>query len=338
MTLFPETEPYQTGRLNTADGHDLYWERAGKPGGVPALFLHGGPGSGCTPRHRRFFDPAVFDAVLFDQRGAGRSRPHLSLENNDTGRLIADIEALRAHLKLDRWIVFGPSWGSTLALAYAQAHPARVSGLLVEGVFLGSAAEAAWLYGPDGAARFFPDAYAAFIAPVPDSVRGGTDKLIAWHYAQMRREWAAGAPDLQKLSDPAAPLAALRRSPLYRWTEYEERLSYLDQDAAAARAGLAARGPDFVAAHSLIEAHYFAHECFLAPEQLLRDAARLRDIPMHIVQSRYDMVCPPAAAFRLAAACPQTKLAIVPVNGHAMTDAAFPAVTAALADLAKRAS
>ncbi|WP_417471296.1 prolyl aminopeptidase [Maricaulis sp.] len=318
--LFPPIEPHRTGRLPVSHGHELYWEQCGHAGGIPLIVLHGGPGSGCSPRYQSMFDPARFDITLMDQRGCGRSSPHLSLEANTTADLIADIEALRTHLGIERWVVFGPSWGSTLALAYAQAFPERVSTLVVEAIFLATPDNLDWWHSEAGAPRFFPEAFADFIAPVPERYRTSPRAIMDWCFDDMQRELAEGMTALRRLDDPAASLAELRQSTLYRWTEYEDRLSWLDQSAAATRTGLAGRGPDFVAAHSLIEAHYFRNSCFLEPDQLIANAHRLANVPMQILHSRYDMVCPPRGAIRLAAACPHAGLHMAPVNGHAMTD------------------
>ncbi len=319
---FPDILPRFTGRLAVTDEHELAYDLCANPDGIPLLFLHGGPGSGAAPKYRRMFDPAVFNLVLFDQRGCGRSTPHLDLTANTTAHLVADIEALRSHLGIERWIVFGPSWGSTLALAYAQAHPERVCGLVVEGIFLGRPADIEWTQGENGARMVFPDAFGAFIAPVPQAARMSVRATMEWYFEAMRAEVADGLKQLgTALADPQTPLDTLRHSALYRWTEYEDRLSYLDNPAETVRDGLRARGANFVAAHSLIEAHYFLNDCFLEPDQLLRDAPRLTGIPMHILQSRYDMVCPASAAFELAAACPHAGFDLVAVNGHGMTEA-----------------
>ena len=318
--LFPPNDPHRTSMLAVSDGHTLYWEQCGAPGGMPLLVLHGGPGSGASAKFRQLFDPARFNVTLFDQRGCGRSTPHLALEANTTADLIADIEALRQSLGIETWVVFGPSWGSTLALAYAEAFPERVKALVVEAIFLGTREELDWWHSPGGAPRFFPEAFADFIAPVPQAHRASPRAIMDWCFADMQREIEGGLAELRQLADPSLPIGALRRSTLYRWTEYEDRISWLDQSADATRAGLAERGVDFVAAHSLIEAHYFRYGCFLEPDQLVRDAGKLAGIPMHILHSRYDMVCPPAGAVRLARACPHAELHMVPVNGHAMTD------------------
>ena len=281
-----------------------------------------------------FFNPDIFDLLLFDQRGAGRSTPSLSLEANTTAHLINDIEALRRMAGHERMVIMGPSWGSTLALAYAEAHPDRVAGLLVGGVFLGTKKELGWWHDPSGVPRFFPDAYADFISPVPVDLRSSAPEVIDWYRKAMEDEVATGMPYLKALSSSDASIDQLRKSALYRWTEYEDRLSWLECSPEMARTGMAARGVDFVASHSMIEAHYFANDCFLSPGQLITNAEKLADIPIQIIQSRYDMVCPPGAAFKLAEMCPKAELTLVPVNGHAMTDQIFPLVAKALAKLA----
>lgn len=335
MTFFPPIDPYETGRLAVSGGHEIYYERSGRKGGVPALMLHGGPGSGCTADHRRLFDPEIFDTLLLDQRGAGRSTPLAGLAHNTAQDLVADIEALRTHLGIDRFVVFGPSWGSTLALLYAETHPDSVRGVVVEGIFTGTPSELDWWLSPHGVARIFPDVRADLLTHVPQRVHDAPSAdLMAWYMDAMAEEWADGAPVLERLNDSSATIDDLRASPLYRWTEYEERLSYLEKSPQATRDSMAARGRGYVATHSLIEAHYFTHDCFLEPGQILRDAGRLKDVPMHIVQSRYDMVCPAGTALALARACPHADFTMIPVNGHAMTDAVRPTVIAAIREMA----
>lgn len=319
--FFPPVEPYRTGRLPVGDGHELYWEQVGNPRGTPLIILHGGPGSGCSPKYRQLFDPDRYSITLMDQRGAGRSTPHLQLEGNTTEALIADIEALRRALHIEQWIAFGPSWGSTLALAYAQTHPGSVLGLVVEAVFLGTDEELDWWHDSAGAPLFYPDAWADFSGPMPETAKRSAGDVLDWCFDAMREEQAEGYPILRQLADPGVPVEALRQSPLYRWTEYEERLSYLEVTPQAAREAFAARGWEYVAAHSLIEAHYFKNKCFLEPDQLIRDAGALADIPMAILHSRFDMVCPPRSAFRLAEACPHADFQLIGINGHGMTDA-----------------
>ncbi len=289
--LFPEVAPLETGYLPLSGGHVMYWEQVGNPRGRPALFLHGGPGAGAGAVHRRFFDPAYWRVVIFDQRGAGRSRPLGGLVQNTTPDLVRDIEILRRHLGIERWLLFGGSWGSTLALAYAQAHPERVIGCVLRGVFLGQRAEVAWFL--HGMAAIFPDCHANFVGFLPEAERG--DVLGAY---------------LRRLSDPdpAVHMPAARA-----WSVYEgscstllpspETVASFAQDRTAL--GLAR-----------IEAHYFAHELFLPPEGLLGHMARIAHIPAEIVQGRYDMICPAQAAFQLAAAWPQARLTLVPDAGH----------------------
>jgi proline iminopeptidase len=318
--FFPETKARRAGDLPVGDGHTLYWEQCGSANGTPLLFLHGGPGSGCSAKFRRLFDPRRFDVTLFDQRGAGRSSPHLSLTENTTGDLIDDIEALRHKLEIDEWIVFGPSWGSTLALAYAEAFPERVKALVVEAVFLGTRKELDWWHDPAGAPRFFPEAWADFIDPVPEKERHSPRSILEWCFGDMQRERNEKFVTLNRLGDAKASLGELRKSTLYRWTEYEDRLSYLEKSAADVRTDLAERGTAFVAAHSMIEAHYFLNDCFLEPNQLLDHARQLANTPMRILHSRYDMVCPAEAAVKLHRACPHAKLKMVTLNGHGMTE------------------
>lgn len=289
--LFPAIEPYETGYLPLSEGHEIYWEQAGNPQGKPVLFLHGGPGAGAGAVHRRFFDPHVWRAIIFDQRGAGRSRPLAGLEGNNTPQLIADIESLRQHLKIERFLVFGGSWGSTLALAYAQAHPARVAGAVLRGVFLGRRQEIDWFF--KGMRNFFPEAHAAFLNFLPPEERHDP----VGHY-------------LTRLTnpDPQIHMPAARA-----WSTYEGACSTLlpNQEAVATLSheqtalGLAR-----------IEAHYFQHEFFLPPGGLLAHMAAVQAIPCEIVQGRYDVICPPHSAFELAAAWKQANLTIVPDAGH----------------------
>jgi proline iminopeptidase len=269
----------------------MYWETAGKPGGQPALFLHGGPGAGAAADHRRFFDPQHYRVVLFDQRGAGRSTPLGETRDNTTQHLVADIERLREHLEIDRWLVFGGSWGSTLGLAYAQAHPERVTGLVLRGIFLGRASEIQWFL--TGMRGFFPEAWANFAGQIPEAERG--DLLAAY-----RRRLEDPDPDVHT---PAARA----------WSTYEGSCSTLLPSPETVAA--------FGDAHTALglarlEAHYFAHNAFLADDQLLRDAGRLRQIPGTIVQGRYDVICPPVSAWELKQAWPQAQHVTVPDAGH----------------------
>jgi proline iminopeptidase len=289
--LFPEIGPFETGYMPLTDGHVMYWEQVGNARGTPALFLHGGPGAGAGAVHRRFFDPVHWRTIIFDQRGAGRSRPLGSLQANTTEHLVSDIETLRRHLGIERWLLFGGSWGSTLALAYAQAHPERVSGCVLRGVFLGRRSEVTWFM--HGLAAIFPDAHAAFAGHLPERER--YDLLGGY---------------LRRLTDPD-PLVHM---PAARaWSIYEGSCSTL------------LPSPDTVASFAQdrtalglarIEAHYFANELFLPPEGLLGRMDRIANIRAEIVQGRYDMVCPARTAFELAAAWPAARLTVIPDAGH----------------------
>jgi proline iminopeptidase len=289
--LFPEIGPFETGYMPVSAGHVMYWEQVGHPRGQPVIFLHGGPGAGAGAVHRRFFDPAFWRVIIFDQRGAGRSRPLGSLVANTTQDLVDDIEQLRRHLRLDRWLLFGGSWGSTLALAYAQAHPDRVAGLVLRGVFLGRRAEVDWFL--HGLAAIFPDAHSQFAQFLPENERH--DLLGAY---------------LRRLTDPDP---AIHMSAARAWSVYEGSCSTL------------LPSPDTVASFAQdrtalglarIEAHYFAHDLFLPPEGLLGRMHRIGHLPAEIVQGRYDMVCPTRTAFELAAAWPAARLTIIPDAGH----------------------
>jgi proline iminopeptidase len=289
--LFPEIGPFETGYLPLSGGHVMYWEQVGNPRGSPVLFLHGGPGAGAGAVHRRFFDPTFWRLVIFDQRGAGRSRPLGGLAHNTTQDLVQDIETLRRHLDVPRWLLFGGSWGSTLALAYAQSAPERVSGCVLRGVFLGRPAEVDWFL--HGMAAFFPDAHAAFVTFLPEEERG--DILGAY---------------LRRLTnpDPGIHLPAARA-----WSIYEGSCSTLLPSPDTVNSFAQDRSALGLAR---IEAHYFRHGLFLPPGGLLAGMDRLGGIPAEIVQGRYDMICPPHTAFELAAAWPQARLSIVPDAGH----------------------
>lgn len=289
--MFPEILPFETGYLNLSHGHSMYWEQVGNPQGKPVLFLHGGPGAGAGAVHRRFFDPAIWRAIIFDQRGAGRSRPLGGLEGNNTPQLIEDIEALRAFLNIDRMLLFGGSWGATLALAYAQAHPERVAGLVLRGVFLGRDHEVDWfLYGLQ---KVFPEHHAAFARFLPPDER---HDLLNGYFKRLT------SPDL------AVQTAAARA-----WTLYEGSCSTLfpGRDAALAFAADASS-----LGLARIEAYYFQNRLFLPPGGLLAHMALLRDIPGEIIQGRYDMICPAQSAFELAATWRQANLTIIPDAGH----------------------
>jgi proline iminopeptidase len=289
--LFPEISPFETGVLPLSGGHVMYWEQVGNPAGMPVLFLHGGPGAGAGTVHRRFFDPEHWRVVLFDQRGAGRSRPLGGLVDNTTPHLVADIERLRVHLGIERWLLFGGSWGSTLALAYAQAHPERVAGCVLRGIFLGRPAEIDWFL--HGLAAVFPEAHAAFAGFLPEAERG--DLLNAY---------------LRRLTDPDP---AVHLPAAHAWSLYESSCSTLLPNPDSARAFASDRSALGLAR---IEAHYFAHGLFLPPGGLLAGMDRIAHMPAEIIQGRYDMICPARSAFDLAAAWPSARLTVVPDAGH----------------------
>jgi proline iminopeptidase len=290
---YPEIEPYDTGFLAVDGRHRLFYEQCGNPQGKPVVMLHGGPGAGCGARMRRFHDPARYRIILFDQRGAGRSTPHADLTDNTTWDLVADIEKLREHLRIERWQVFGGSWGSTLALAYAETHPQRVTELITRGIFMLRRWELEWFY-QGGCHRLFPDAWEKYLAPIP--VVEHADLISAYH---------------RRLTSPdeATRLAAARA-----WSVWEASTSFLRQD------------PDFIDSHedphfalafARIECHYFVNGGFFEVEdQLLRDAHRLAGIPGVIVHGRYDVVCPVQNAWELHKAWPDAKLLISPTSGH----------------------
>lgn len=295
-TLYPPIEPYETGMLDTGEGHVIYYERCGTPGAKPAVFLHGGPGGGIGPAHRQLFDPARYDVLLFDQRGCGRSTPHAGLENNTTWHLVVDIERLRALAGVDQWLVFGGSWGSTLALAYAQRHPEAVSELVLRGIYLCSPAELAWFY-QFGVSQMFPDKYARFVAPIPEAERG--NMLRAYH-----RRLTTGAREEQ--------IEAARA-----WSIWEgETITLLPDPAHTAQHD----DGHFALAFARLETHYFVHDCWLEPGQLLAGVDRLRHIPATIVHGRYDMPCPAHYAWALHEAWPEADFHLVEGAGHAFSE------------------
>lgn len=298
-TLYPELEPYATDRLPVGDGHTLYLEQCGNPGGIPVVFLHGGPGAGLTPNYRRYFDPARYRIVLFDQRGAGKSTPFASVEANTTQDLVADIERIRAHLGIERWLVFGGSWGSTLALAYAETHPERATGLVLRGIFLGRPQEIRWLLTADGAAQFFPDKWQPFVAAIPDAERGN----------MLEAYWRRLTSD-----DEAERVAAARA-----WGAWEGGILTLE-DSPATETEFTQ--PEVAVSMARLEAHYFRNRIFLEPNQLLRDIGYIRHIPGVIVQGRYDMDCPMQAAFDLHQAWPEAEFHVV-LAGHASSEPAI---------------
>lgn len=291
--LYPPVEPFATGRLRVSDVHELYYEESGNPEGKPVIFLHGGPGGGSDPKQRRFFHPGKYRIVNFDQRGCGKSTPHACLEANTTWDLVADVEKLRVHLGIARWQVFGGSWGSTLALAYAQAHPEACTEIVLRGIFLLRKQEIDWFY-QRGASILYPDAWEAYEAAIPPAERG--DMLGAYH----RRLTSP---------DPAVRLAAAKA-----WSTWEGSTSKLLPDADFTDHF----GEDeFALAFARIECHYFANGGWLDPEdQLLRNVDRIRHIPGVIVQGRYDVVCPMESAWALHRAWPEADFVITPDSGH----------------------
>jgi proline iminopeptidase len=306
--LFPAVEPYRSGWLRLDHPHVMYYEECGDPRGVPLVFLHGGPGAGATPTIRRFFDPRRYRVVIYDQRGAGRSTPAGELRDNTTPHLVHDLETLRRHLDIERWAVFGGSWGATLALAYAAAHPERCTGFVLRGIFLAGAEEIDWfLY---GLRRFFPEAWQSFAGFLPAAE---WDDLLAGYH--------------RRLLDPAP---AVHLPAARAWSAYEASCSTLRPN------------PDLVAAYSAdrvalglarLSAHYFRNHGFLAPGALLRAVERLRRRPAIIVQGRYDVICPPMTADRVARAWPEAEYVVVPDAGHS---ALGPGIRAALVAATER--
>lgn len=292
-TLYPPIEPNQTGWLDVGDGHQLYYEESGNPDGKPVVFLHGGPGGGCTPKMRQFFDAGRYRIVLFDQRGSGKSRPHASLEANTTWDLVRDIEKLRERFSIERWQVFGGSWGSTLALAYAETHPERVSELILRGMFMLRKKEIDWFY-RQGASEMFPDLWQGFLEPIAEHERG--DLLHAYH----RR----------LTSDDTT----LRLRAAKAWSLWEGSTSMLIPSEQIAKVF----GEDDMAlAMARIECHYFVNGGFMRENQLLEDLDCIRHIPAVIVQGRYDVICPAVTAWELSQAWPEAELHMVQDAGHA---------------------
>lgn len=292
-TFYPEIQPFRTGYLDVSPEHSLYFEESGNPSGKPVVFLHGGPGGGTSPKQRRFFDPARYRVVLFDQRGCGKSRPHASLIDNTTWHLVSDIEALRVHLGIQRWQVFGGSWGSSLALAYAQTHPERVTEVVLRGIFLLRRFELEWFY-QRGTSLLFPDAWAKYENVIPEAERA--DMIGAYH---------------KRLTSENA---AVRQEAARAWSVWEATTSNLHPDEAYIAS---AAGDEFSLAFARIESHYFVNAGFLEREtQLLDNVTRIRHIPATIVQGRYDVVCPMQSAWDLHLAWPEARFRIVADAGH----------------------
>ncbi len=290
---FPEIEPFATGRLSVPGGHQIYFEQAGNPDGVPVVFIHGGPGGGTEPSHRRYFDPKHYRVILFDQRGCGQSTPYAELKNNTTWDLIADMEVLREHLKIDQWICFGGSWGSTLALLYAETHPTRVKALALRGIFLCRKKEIRWFY-QDGASHIFPDAWEPYLNVIPEAERSD---LVSAYYKRLTS------------ADREVRLQAARA-----WSTWEGATSRLIPDPKM----IEDSGEDeFAEAFARIECHYFTNNIWMKHDnQILEDIGRLKNIPCEIVHGRYDVVCPVENAWELHKAWPESILHIVPDAGH----------------------
>ncbi len=296
-TLYPPLEPYVRHCLKVDDVHTLYVEECGNPRGIPAIFVHGGPGGGCEAWHRQLFNPDLYRIVLFDQRGCGRSTPHAELRNNTTPLLLKDMETVRCHLAIDRWLVFGGSWGATLGLLYAEQHPQRVLALIVRGIFLCRPEDIAWFY-QHGASRLFPDYWQDFLAPVE---RHQQHDMVAAYYALL-----TGEDELKRLAAAKA------------WAGWEGRTSTLLPKPGLVEHFCASR---LALSMARIECHYFINHAFIAPNQILQQAYRLSAIPGAIVHGRYDVVCPLDQAYALHQAWPQAKLHIIPAAGHSAGEA-----------------
>lgn len=295
-TWYPEIEPYDTGHLDVGDGHVIHWERVGTRGAKPAVFLHGGPGGGISPKQRRAFDPKLYDVMLFDQRGCGKSTPHASLDANTTWHLVADIERLRALMGVEKWQVFGGSWGSTLALAYAETYPERVTELIVRGIYTLQKSELDWYY-QFGVSEMFPDKWERFLAPIPEAERG--DMMAAYR---------------KRLTSPDR---AVQIEAAKAWSLWEGETITLLPDPAFTQQ----HGDDmFALAFARIENHFFTHAGWLEEGQLLRDAVKLKGIPGVIVHGRYDMPCPLRTAWELARAWPDAEFHIIEGAGHAFSE------------------
>jgi len=306
--LYPPIDPFDQRMVDMGEGHRIYMEQCGNPDGIPVVILHGGPGGGCSPAMRRYFDPQVYRVILFDQRGCGRSRPHASVTDNTTWHLVADIERLRTLLDIDDWIVFGGSWGATLALIYAQTHPDRVNRLVLRGVFLATQAELDWFYG-GGAGKFWPELWSKFTAllsedELSDTIRAYNKRLFS--------------------GDRATEILYARA-----WSAWENALASIHSQ------GSVGESPgEYARAFARLENHYFINGAFLEKDgQILDQMDRIAHIPGHIVQGRYDMICPPQAAWNLAERWPAAELKMVRQAGHALSE---PGISAELVRIMDR--
>ena len=297
QSLYPEFHPYREFFLDVSDGHSLYVEQSGNPWGIPVLVVHGGPGGGCSPMTRRFFDPSVYNITMVDQRGAGKSLPHASLVANTTDKLVADFETLRTMLKIDSWLLFGGSWGSTLSLVYAQMHPQRVRGMILRGIFLGRPQDFQWLFEAGGASRIFADYWRDFISLVPPDQQ---HNLVAYYYQLL-----TGEDELRRLAAAKA------------WAIWEAHISTLEPRRIVCETPSDLRDALAIAS---IECHYGHHDCFLTDNQILQNMAAIKDIPGIIVHGRYDMVCPMEQAQLLYDQWPASELHIVRDAGHSQME------------------
>lgn len=309
LQLYPEIKPYATHQLEVGGGHTLYVEESGDPEGLPVLFVHGGPGAGCDPKNRCFFDPEAYRIILFDQRGAGRSTPHAGLDDNTSHALVADMEAIRDHLGVDRWLLFGGSWGSTLSLLYAQQHAERVIGLILRGIFLARARDIQWLY-QEGASRLFPDYWEDYLRPIPAAEHGD---LVTAYYSRL-----TGDNELARMAAAKA------------WSGWEAHCATLRPNLEVYEHLV---DPHVALALARIEAHFFVNDCFIRENQIIEDADILSGIPGVIVHGRYDAVCPLDNAFALHQAWPESELHIIRDAGHVASE---PGITDALVRATRR--
>lgn len=293
LTLYPPIHPYHEFTLAVDAPHQLYIEECGNPDGIPILFLHGGPGIGCTEDNRRFFDPNVYRIILFDQRGCGRSTPHMELQKNNTQTLVSDIEKIREYLQIDRWVIFGGSWGSTLGLVYAQTHPSRVLALILRGIFLNRHEDVQWLFGGAGANKIFPENWEEFLSIVPDNLRH--NPMVAYY------EMLTG-------EDEVTRMAAAKS-----WASWEGHCSTLEPNKHVLEL---MKNPHTALGLAKIECHYFMNNCFLEPNQILRNIGQIQEIPGIIVHGRYDIVCALDNAWELNKAWPNSELNIIRDAGH----------------------
>ena len=313
LILYPDIKPYKTQRLQVGGVHEIYVEESGNPQGIPVLFVHGGPGSGCSRQDRRFFDPERYHIILFDQRGAGKSLPHAELQGNTTPDLVDDMEKIRQHLQIERWLLFGGSWGSTLSLIYAETHPERVLGLILRGVFLCREQDTAWFY-QDGAKRIFPDYWEDFVHPIPQSER---HDMLAAYYQRL-----TGSNELAKMAAAKA------------WSLWEGHCATLrpSHDVVEAFAD-----PHRAMSLARIESHYFINDAFIEANQIMENVSRLEGIPGIIVHGRYDMICPLDNAFELHRHWHDSELHIIRDAGHASREPGIvDALIRATRDMAKR--